>query len=218
MSLPPVSTVTSLKPRSPSSRATAARSALRPSPGTRTTSAPRASYVLRRWTSSVTVRISSGSPVRIFAESGRSSPWSITTRFGCRVHGTMRTVSSGSSWRTVPMPVSIAQERARSRCTSRRASSPVIQRLCPLASAMRPSSDAAALMRIHGRPVRMRVRKPRCASSASAAINPMSTRMPDSRSRAAPCPFTRGLGSSSAATTRPTRAATNASAQGGVRP
>jgi hypothetical protein len=48
------------------------------------------------------------------------------------------------------MPVRIAQERARSAWTSRRAGSPVIQRLSPLARAMRPSSEAAVLTRIHG--------------------------------------------------------------------
>jgi hypothetical protein len=46
---------------------------------------------------------------------------SMTTRRGWREHSTWRTVSSGSSRSTVPMPVSIAQERRRSRCTSRRA-------------------------------------------------------------------------------------------------
>ena len=44
----------------------------------------------------------------------------MTTRRGCRAQGTWRTVSSGSSRSTVPMPVSIAHDRARSACTSRR--------------------------------------------------------------------------------------------------
>ena len=55
----------------------------------------------------------------------------MSTRFGCREHGTWRTVRSGSSRRAVPIPVSIAQERARKACTSRRAAFPVIQRLKP---------------------------------------------------------------------------------------
>ena len=116
------------------------------------------------------------------------------------------------------MPVSMAQERARSACTSRRAASPVIHRLSPLASAMRPSSEAAALIRIQGRPRDMRARKPRCVSRACAASSPDSTRMPATRSIARPRPFTSGFGSSSAATTRATLAAASASAHGGVRP
>ena len=165
-----------------------------------------------------TVSTSGGSPERILAVAGRSRRLSMTTRRGWREHGTCRTVSSGSSRRTVPMPVSMAHERARSAWTSRRAASPVIHRLSPLASAIRPSSEAADLMRIHGRPRDMRARNPRWASRASAARSPVSTRMPAARSLARPRPFTSGLGSSSAATTRATFAATSASAHGGVRP
>ena len=77
---------------------------------------------------------------------------------GWRVHGASRTVRRGSSLSTVPIPVSSAQERARRAWTSRRAAAPVIHCDCPLASAMRPSIVAAALMRIQGRPRDMRAR------------------------------------------------------------
>src|SRR5579862_355584 len=90
--LAPVSTVTSLNLRSPRSFATAARSLL-PSPGTRTTSAPRASSAWRRFASSLTVKMRGGSPFRIFASSGMSRRLSMTTRFGWREQGTWRTVS-----------------------------------------------------------------------------------------------------------------------------
>ena len=60
-----------------------------------------------------------------------------TTRRGAtRGGGTSRTVSSGSSASTVPMPTAIASAFARSRCTSRRDSGPVIQRCAPVGSAI----------------------------------------------------------------------------------
>ena len=76
-----------------------------------------------------------------------------------------RAVNAGSSWRTVPLPVRTAPERARQRCTSCRASVPVIQRLVPFASAVRPSRLAAILLRTQGRERRMRVKNPRFNSS-----------------------------------------------------
>ena len=63
---------------------------------------------------------------------------------GCRGVATARTLSCGSSCSTVPMPVRIAQARARQRWPSARAASPVIHWLSPLASAVRPSRLAAA--------------------------------------------------------------------------
>ena len=61
-----------------------------------------------------------------------------------------RTVSSGSSARTVPAPTSTASDSARRRWTSRRASSPVIQRLVPSGAAVRASRLAAILSTTQG--------------------------------------------------------------------
>ena len=60
-----------------------------------------------------------------------------------------RTFSCGSSCSTVPMPVRIAQARARHAWPSARAS-PVIHWLSPSASAVRPSRLAAILRRTQG--------------------------------------------------------------------
>ena len=64
-----------------------------------------------------------------------------------------RTVSDGSSARTVPAPTITASLSARRRWASARASSPVIHRLEPSAAAVRPSRVAASLSTTHGRPV-----------------------------------------------------------------
>ena len=78
-----------------------------------------------------------------------------TTRKGCRSGiGSVRTVSSGSSARTVPAPTRTASEAARSSCASARASGPVIHRLEPSGAAMRPSMVAASFSTTQGRPVR----------------------------------------------------------------
>ena len=71
-----------------------------------------------------------------------------------RIPGGSRTVSAGSSARTVPAPTSTASDRARSRWASRRAAGPVIHRLVPSGAAVRPSSVAASLRTTQGRPVR----------------------------------------------------------------
>jgi hypothetical protein len=116
------------------------------------------------------------------------------------------------------MPVRIAQARARHACPSRRAASPVIHWLVPSGSAVRPSIEAATLSRTHGSARDMRDTKPMLSSVASCCSRPQRTSTPASRSRVRPRPLTVGLGSSIAAITRPTRASTSASTQGGVRP
>ena len=58
---------------------------------------------------------------------------------------TWRTVSDGSSARTVPAPTRIAWLSARRRWASARASGPVIHWLVPSGAAMRPSTVAASL-------------------------------------------------------------------------
>jgi hypothetical protein len=66
-------------------------------------------------------------PTNIFAPGGLRSQLSRTTRSGCRpLNPTVRTLSCGSSASTVPTPVITAEHRARQRCTSLRACSPVI--------------------------------------------------------------------------------------------
>jgi hypothetical protein len=129
-----------------------------------------------------------------------------------------RTVSAGSSARAVPPPTSTASWTRRIAWTRRRASGPVIQRLSPVAVAMRPSSVSASLSVSQGRPRSMRDRNPALAARASAARTPVVTAIPFDSSSLCPAPDTRGSGSSSAVTTRATPAATSASAQGGVSP
>ncbi len=129
-----------------------------------------------------------------------------------------RTVSNGSSASTVPLPVTTAEARARSRWTSARARSPVIHLLVPSASAVRPSRLAPSFKVTHGRRVSMRRRKPRLISAASPASRPCPVAMPASSRRASPEPSTRGLGSRIATITRRTPAAISASVHGGVRP
>src|SRR5207248_2233101 len=64
------------------------------------------------------------------------------TLSGCREVSTSLTVNRGSSCSTVPMPVRIAQERARQRCPSARAAGPGIHWLAPLSRAVLPSRVA----------------------------------------------------------------------------
>ena len=116
------------------------------------------------------------------------------------------------------MPVITAQERARQRCPSRRASAPVIHWLTLFFSAVLPSRLAAIFTSIHGRPRVMRETKPMFSSRASVSRIPASAAMPASRSFRSPLPATWGFGSCIAATTRATFAAIKASAHGGVRP
>ena len=70
--------------------------------------------------------------------------WPRTTRRGS-LPVAWRTVSDGSSARTVPAPTSTASLSARRRWASARASGPVIHRLLPSAAAVRPSRVAANL-------------------------------------------------------------------------
>ena len=137
---------------------------------------------------------------------------------GAPVTSSSRTVRAQSSASTVPIPVTIAQLSARRRCTSARAGGPVIQRLSPLAIAVRPSRDMASLMRKRPRPRRWRCKKPLSWTSTAPAKRPTATSMPASRRRAKPPPATRGFGSCTAATTRATPALRKASTQAGVRP
>ena len=129
-----------------------------------------------------------------------------------------RTSSIGSSARTVPAPTSTASASARNSCAWRRAASPVIQRLSPLARAIRPSSVLASFSVSQGRPRRIRDRKPAFSSAASRIISPSSMAMPARCRMARPPPETRGSGSSSAITTRATPASARETAQGGVLP
>ena len=76
------------------------------------------------------------------------------------------------------MPVTIAELRARKRCTSLRAASLVIQRLSPFAIAVAPSRLAAILQRTKGRLRMSRERKPALSSRAPASHRPVSTSMP----------------------------------------
>ena len=151
-----------------------------------------------------------------------ASPGSSTTRSGGSTSAASssgrRTVRRGSSASTVPAPVINAPLRARQRCTSARAASPLIQRDSPEAMALRPSRLVASFTRSHGRPRSTRDRKPRFNSRACASIRPCSTAMPAVRRRSKPAPSTCGNGSRIAATTRATPAATSASAQGPVLP
>ena len=64
-------------------------------------------------------------------------------RTGWRSMPSSRTVSDGSSARAVPPPTRTASWLARSAWTWRRAIGPVIQRLSPVAVAIRPSASSA---------------------------------------------------------------------------
>ena len=64
----------------------------------------------------------------------------------------------------------------------------------------------------------MRLMKPGFSALAWVSMRPDSTATPAASSRANPLPATKGFGSTIAATTRVTPAASRASVQGGVRP
>ena len=218
-SVAPASTCTSLMPRRPSSCSAAARSSL-PSParGKAASSAPEKPFGAR---APIACRYRVGAlPSRTRPRATVARPGSSTTRKGgdTSVPSGKRTVSCGSSASTVPLAVNRAPLRARQCCTSMREASEVIHFDSPLASAVRPSRLMPSLIRSQGRPRSIREKKPRLSSRASASISPDSTAMPASRNFASPAPFTASKGSRVAATTRVTPAATNASAQGGVRP
>jgi len=155
------------------------------------------------------------------ADNGIRSRESSTALMGCRPSppsSACRTVSAGSSASTVPMPVRIAPERARSRCTSARASGPVIHWLSPVFMEIAPSMLLATFSRTNGRPSRTRLRNPAFSVSAAACIRPLRTRIPAASSAALPLPLTAGNGSCIAMTTSLTPASTRAGAHGGVLP
>ena len=97
----------------------------------------------------VTIVVAASSP-RTRASSGVRNALSRTTRAG-EAPGTMRTVSCGSSARTVPTPTMTASHAARRACETRRSSSPLIHRESPVEVAMRPSSVWAYLTMTRGR-------------------------------------------------------------------
>ena len=109
-------------------------------------------------------RASCGSRVRRWTVSARSlrtrrpgsrSRRPITARSGWRGSGSStssRTVSSGSSTATVPVPTSIVSHCARSRWVSSRAARLETQRLVPSAAALRPSRVVANFQVTNGRP------------------------------------------------------------------
>ena len=146
---------------------------------------------------------------------------SSTTRSGCSpLVSTFseRTLSEGSSASTVPIPVRTAPDCARNRCTSSRASSPVIHWLSPFAIAIAPSRLAASFSCTNGRPRVTRLTKPRLTVLAAPSIRPTSTSIPASRKAAMPLPATSVNGSCIAITTRATPAPVNAKMHGGVLP
>ena len=151
-----------------------------------------------------------------------SSRAPITTRSGCRSRGSgsptsSRTVSCGSSRSTVPVPTRIASHSPRSRCTSRRADSPVIQRLDPSAAALRPSRVAASFQVTNGRPCSIAKVHARLSARASRSISRRPPSTPASRRAASP-PRATGFGSGCANTTRATPASISACEHGPVRP
>ena len=144
---------------------------------------------------------------------------SSTTRYGSRGHGgSSRTVSCGSSRSTVSIPTTIASDSLRSSWARPRAASPVIHCDSPWTSAILPSSVMPAFSVTCGRPWRIATRNARFSLAASSRSTPTVTSIPASRRMSNPRPLTSGFGSSSAATTRRTPAATTAVAHGGVRP
>ena len=132
--------------------------------------------------------------------------------------GASRTVSCGSSARTVPAPTTMASLAARNSCTRRRAGSPVIKPPEPVLAAIYPSMVIANLSITNGRPVRRWCRYEASCSRTRSSSTPTCTAMPASRSRAMPVPATRWSGSCTPITTRATPAVMIASVQGGVRP
>ena len=87
---------------------------------------------------------------RICASGGRRSVVSRTIRRG-EAPGTRRTVSWGSSARTVPTPTSTASHAARRACDVRRSASLLIHFESPVRVAMRPSRVCAYFRTTYGR-------------------------------------------------------------------
>ena len=110
--------------------------------------------------------------------------------------------------------------RARRRCTSARAASPVIHWLAPFGQRRARRRGSRASLTLHPRPAARHARDEAGvrARALRRSSTPPSPRCPPPRAARMPPPFTRGFGSSVAHTTRRMPAAINASAQGGVRP
>jgi hypothetical protein len=85
---------------------------------------------------------------------GKSSRRDTTTRTGCCRHAKPRTVSTGHRHAPCPRPPSPRHGARAWPCTARRASGPVIHWLCPVAVAMRPSSELASFRVSKGAPLR----------------------------------------------------------------
>ncbi len=134
------------------------------------------------------------------------APRAAAARTACRRPGARS--AAGSSASTVPAPVTMAPERARQRCTSRREASPLIHLDSPLARALRPSRLVASFTRSHGRP-RSHARQEAAVERARLRFHQarIATAMPAVRSLSKPAPSTCGNGSRIAATTRDTPAA-----------
>ena len=112
---------------------------------------------------------------------GSMSRSPITARSGWRASGSStssRTVSSGSSTATVPVPISIVSHSARSRCVSRRAALLETQRLVPSAAALRPSRVVANFQVTNGRPWSTANVQARFSARARSASRPPSTSTP----------------------------------------
>ena len=131
--------------------------------------------------------------------------------------GKLRTVNAGSSASAVPIPVITAHTFERIKCTSRRASSPVIHFDSPFNNAVLPSMLAATLSVTQGRCWVTRFRNALSCALACSAIKPVSTCIPDARKLLWPAPSTPSNGSCKADTTRATFATINKSAQAGPR-
>ena len=128
-------------------------------------------------------------------------------------------VIAGSSAKTVSIPVTMASHSARSRCTSLRASAPVIHLLSPFASAVRPSKLIASLHRTKGLRRSSLLKKPRFNRRAPSSKScKKKTSTPAASNAAIPPPLTFGFGSLLAITTRLTPASISAELQGPVRP
>jgi hypothetical protein len=203
-------------PRRASSASKATRSTRPSSPGSSSTSAPSCVERSDASTSATAAATRVPPPRRTLASSDSSRRLSTTTAAAAVTSpgtpSTSRTLSCGSSSRTVPMPVRMAQARARQRCPSCRAAAPgqplagaVVQRGLAVEAGGELQSQPGSRTG-HARN-ETDVEFPRLGGKQAASAR--ST--PAARRPAKPCPATSGLGSSMAATTRRTPAASSAS-------
>ena len=154
-------------------------------------------------------------PCTSLAVSGRRSEESSTMRIGERISSPgRRTVSSGSSARTLPMPSMIASWLARRRCTHSPDSGHEMARRAPPAPPAKPSAVRATLKVTIGRPCVTRRTWPRWLRCAWSSSTPETTSTPAMRSKAWLRPAICGLGSDIADTTRRTPASKVRSTQG----